>query len=107
MSDGPAIVRNRLSFHASDGVKATLLLVLAGLIYYSDWVQPVAQVYGQELAANTHRDYSGYIVFGVALSATVVIGLLLNFPLSPRAPRFAKAATKWGRGNNDEPLSLA
>jgi exosortase len=40
----------------------------------------VAQVYGQELAAKTYHDYSGYIVFGVALSSMVLIGFLLNFP---------------------------
>lgn len=40
----------------------------------------VAHVYGQELAAKTYHEYSGYIVFGVALSAMVVFGLLLNFP---------------------------
>jgi|SRR5579862_7110582 len=40
----------------------------------------VAQVYGQELAAKTYHDYSGYIVFGVALSTMVIIGLLLNLP---------------------------
>jgi exosortase len=40
----------------------------------------VAQVYGQELASKTYHEYSGYIVFGVALSAMVVIGLLLNLP---------------------------
>jgi hypothetical protein len=37
-------------------------------------------VYGQELATKTYHDYSGYIVFSVALSAMVIIGLLLNFP---------------------------
>lgn len=40
----------------------------------------VAQVYGQELAAKTYHDYSGYIVFSVALSTMVIIGLLLNLP---------------------------
>ena len=40
----------------------------------------VAQVYGQEVASKAYHDYSGYIVFGVALSAMVIIGLLLNFP---------------------------
>ncbi|HUI06277.1 MAG TPA: exosortase/archaeosortase family protein [Verrucomicrobiae bacterium] len=40
----------------------------------------VAQVYGQEIASKAYHEYSGYIVFGVALSAMVVIGLLLNFP---------------------------
>jgi exosortase len=54
----------------------------------------VAQVYGQELASKAYHEYSGYIVFGVALSAMVIIGLLLNFPyrrilqnwLKPPAP---------------------
>jgi len=40
----------------------------------------VAQVYGQEIASKAYHDYSGYIVFGVALSVMVIIGLLLNFP---------------------------
>ena len=40
----------------------------------------VAQVYGQKIASKAYHEYSGYIVFGVALSAMVVIGLLLNFP---------------------------
>lgn len=40
----------------------------------------VAKVYGKDLATKTYHDYSGYIVFGVALSAMVIIGLLLNFP---------------------------
>jgi exosortase len=39
----------------------------------------VAQVYGQRVATKAYHDYSGYIVFGVALSAMVLIGLLLNF----------------------------
>lgn len=40
----------------------------------------VAQVYGQDIASKTYHDFSGYIVFGVALSAMVIIGLLLDFP---------------------------
>jgi len=40
----------------------------------------VAQAYGQELATKTYHEYSGYIVFGVALSTMVIIGFLLNFP---------------------------
>jgi exosortase/archaeosortase family protein len=39
----------------------------------------VAQVYGQELATKAYHDWSGYIVFGVALTTMVVLGLLLNF----------------------------
>jgi exosortase len=40
----------------------------------------VAQVYGQELATKAYHDWSGYIVFGVSLSAMVLIGQLLNLP---------------------------
>jgi len=40
----------------------------------------VAQVYGQEIASKAYHEYSGFIVFGVALSTMVIIGLLLNFP---------------------------
>ena len=39
----------------------------------------VAEVYGQELAAKAYHEYSGFIVFAVALSTMVIIGLLLNF----------------------------
>jgi exosortase len=40
----------------------------------------VAQVYGQDVASKAYHDYSGYIVFGVALSAMVLVGVALNFP---------------------------
>jgi exosortase len=40
----------------------------------------VAQVYGQDIASKAYHEYSGFIVFGVALSTMVIIGLLLNFP---------------------------
>jgi len=54
----------------------------------------VAQVYGQEIASKAYHEYSGFIVFAVALSTMVIIGLLLNFPfrhyfenwLKPPAP---------------------
>ncbi len=39
----------------------------------------VAQVYGQQVATKAYHDYSGYIVYGVALSSMVIFGLLLNF----------------------------
>lgn len=38
----------------------------------------VAQVYGQELATKAYHDWSGYVVFGVALTAMVGVGALLN-----------------------------
>jgi exosortase len=40
----------------------------------------VAQIYGQKFAIKAYHDYSGFIVFAVALSTMVVVGLLLNFP---------------------------
>jgi len=54
----------------------------------------VAQVFGQPAATKYHDYGSGYVIFGVALSAMVIIGLLLNFPyrrifqnwLKPPAP---------------------
>jgi len=38
-----------------------------------------AQVYGQDLATKVYHDWSGFILFPVALAAMVVIGALLNF----------------------------
>ena len=39
----------------------------------------VAQVYGQDLATKVYHDWSGFILFPVALAAMVLFGLLLNF----------------------------
>jgi exosortase len=60
-------------------LSAMPLAVLGNLVRVTS-IALVAQVYGQELATKTYHDYSGYIVFSVALSAMVIIGLLLNFP---------------------------
>jgi exosortase/archaeosortase family protein len=40
----------------------------------------VAQVYGQEAATKVYHDWSGFILFPVALGAMVLIGVLMNFP---------------------------
>jgi len=40
----------------------------------------VAQVFGQDAATKYHDYGSGYVIFGVALSTMVIIGLLLNLP---------------------------
>jgi exosortase len=61
----------------------------------------VAQVYGQELATKTYHDYSGYIVFGVALSAMVIIGLLLNFPYRRLFQSWMKPPPSEKRGDDD------
>ena len=61
----------------------------------------VAQVYGQEIASKAYHDYSGYIVFGVALSAMVIIGLLLNFPYRRVFANWMKPPSGGGRGKDD------
>ena len=77
-------------------LSAMPLAVLGNLIRVLS-IALVAQVYGQQIAAKAYHDYSGYIVFGVALSAMVIIGLLLNFnyrrvwegwmkPIEPKEP---------------------
>ncbi len=64
----------------------------------------VAQVYGQEAASKTYHDYSGYIVFSVALSAMVVIGLLLNLRYRRLFEKWMKPPSGGGHGNDDGPL---
>jgi exosortase len=60
-------------------LSAMPLAVLGNLVRVVS-IALVAQVYGQEVATRAYHDYSGYIVFAVALSAMVLVGLLLNFP---------------------------
>jgi exosortase len=60
-------------------LSAMPLAVLGNLVRVTS-IALVAEVYGQDLATKAYHDYSGYIVFSVALSAMVIIGLLLNFP---------------------------
>jgi exosortase len=67
----------------------------------------VAEVYGQEVASKAYHDYSGYIVFGVALSTMVIIGLLLNFPYRRVFENWMKPPSGGQRGDGDGPLSLA
>lgn len=40
----------------------------------------VAQIYGHKLAMDLHDSVAGFIVFGAALAAMLLIGMLLNFP---------------------------
>jgi exosortase len=40
----------------------------------------VAQVYGREVANKTYHDWSGFILFPVALVAMVILGVALNLP---------------------------
>jgi exosortase len=60
----------------------------------------VAQVYGQDAAAKIYHEWSGFILFPVALGAMVLIGVLLNFNyrafvnhwLQPPAPAAARTS---------------
>ena len=63
----------------------------------------VAQVYGQEVASKAYHDYSGYIVFSVALSAMVIIGLLLNLPFQRLFENWTKPPSP-GRPANEDGL---
>jgi exosortase len=60
----------------------------------------IAQVFGQQAAIKTYHDYSGYIVFAVALSAMVAFGLLLDFP-------YRRVFEKWLRPAPKHTESLA
>jgi exosortase len=60
-------------------LSAMPLAVLGNIARVSS-IALVAQVYGQEIASKAYHEYSGFIVFAVALSTMVIIGLLLNFP---------------------------
>src|SRR5271154_4778219 len=62
----------------------------------------VAQVYGQELASKTYHEYPGYIVFGVALSTMVIIGLLLNFPFRHYFENWLKPPSPPESGPDDD-----
>jgi hypothetical protein len=42
----------------------------------------VAQVYGQKTATDIYHEWSGFILFPVALGVMVLIGFLLNFQFS-------------------------
>jgi exosortase len=69
----------------------------------------VAEVYGQEIAGKAYHEYSGFIVFAVAISTMVIIGLMLNFPFRRYFENWLKPpAPPTDRGpHNEEPLSFA
>ncbi len=66
----------------------------------------VAEVYGQEVASKAYHEYSGFIVFPVALSTMVIIGLLLNFPFRRYFETWLKPPTPpvGGLPRDDRPL---
>jgi exosortase len=69
----------------------------------------VAEVYGQEVAGKAYHDYSGFIVFAVAISTMVIIGLMLNFSYRHYFENWLKPPPPPTDGgpHNGEPLSLA
>jgi exosortase len=72
-------------------LSAVPLAVLGNLARVTS-IALVAQAYGQELASKAYHDWSGYVVFGVALSAMVGLGWLLDFPYRQTWARWTKSA---------------
>jgi exosortase len=66
----------------------------------------VAQVYGQEMATKVYHDWSGFILFPVALGAMVLIGVLMNFPYHRIFETWLKP-TDAKRSQDDGPLPRA
>ena len=89
-------------------LSAMPLAVLGNIVRVTS-IALVAEVYGQEIAAKAYHEYSGFIVFPVALSTMVIIGLLLNFSFRRYFENWLKPPpppTNDGP-HNDKPLSLA
>jgi exosortase len=79
---------------------SSMPLAMLGNLARVTSVAVVAQVYGQEVAATIYHDYSGYLLFGVALSAMVGVGWLLNAPYRQLWDRWlkpppARPSTEW------------
>jgi exosortase len=66
----------------------------------------VAQVYGQETATRVYHDWSGFILFPVALGAMVLIGVLMNFPYRRIIENWLKPPDA-NRPQDDRPLPRA
>jgi exosortase len=64
----------------------------------------VAQEFGQKFAIDMYHEFSGFIVFGVALASMVAIGFLLNFPYRRLFQNWRKPPEK--PGPHDDELSL-
>ena len=69
---------------------SSMPLAMLGNLARVTSIAVVAQVYGQEVAATIYHDYSGYLLFGVALSAMVGVGCLLNVPYRQLWQRWLK-----------------
>jgi exosortase len=55
----------------------------------------VAQFYGQKTATNVYHEWSGFILFPVALAAMVLIGFLLNFQFGGCVGRLRRLFGNW------------
>jgi exosortase/archaeosortase family protein len=53
-------------------------LAIIGNIARITTVGLVAEAFGERLATGIYHDYSGYVVFGVAIALMVAVGSLLN-----------------------------
>jgi exosortase len=89
-------------------LSAMPLAVLGNIVRVTS-IALVAEVYGQEIAAKAYHEYSGFIVFPVALTTMVIIGLLLNFSFRHYFENWLKPPTPPTDGGQQqgEPLSLA
>lgn len=88
-------------------LSAMPLAVLGNIVRVTS-IALVAEVYGQEIAAKAYHEYSGFIVFPVALTTMVIIGLLLNFSYRRYFENWLKPPPPTDGGpHTDEPLSLA
>jgi exosortase len=89
-------------------LSAMPLAVLGNIVRVTS-IALVAEVYGQEIAAKAYHEYSGFIVFPVALTTMVIIGLLLNFSFRRYFENWLKPPPPPTDGgpHSDEPLSLA
>ena len=68
----PTLVRKWLLFLCS------IPLAIVGNMARIITIALVAQAFGQELAVGIYHDYSGYVVFAVAITLMVAVGALLS-----------------------------
>lgn len=81
----PTVLKKWLLFACS------IPLAIAGNIARVTTVALVAEAFGQELATGLYHDYSGYVVFAVAIGLMVAVGGLLNINLTEAVSRWKDA----------------
>jgi exosortase len=73
-------------------------LAIIGNIFRITTIAIVAQAFGQELAGGLYHDYSGYIVFSIAIGLMVAFGAFLSL-------NFSELFFKWKRNLLDRSLT--